>query len=89
MITLGELAESLDLAFKGDAGRELNGLAPLDLACAGEVSFLSDRSFLPALKNTRAEAVVLHPDFASSCPVDYILSENLVLDIMDFLFLYR
>ncbi len=76
MITLGELAESLGLTFNGEPRRELKGLASLDIAGAGDVSFLSDRSFVASLEKTRAAAVVLHPDYASYCPVDYILSDD-------------
>ena len=75
MITLGELAESLGLTFNGESGRELKRLASLDLAGSGDVS-LSDRAFVPSLEKTRAGAVILHPDYASYCPVDYILSED-------------
>ena len=76
MITLGELAESLGLTFYGESGRELKRLASLDLAGSGDVSFLSDRAFVSSLEKTRAEAVILHPDYASYCPVDYILSDD-------------
>ena len=48
MITLGELAESLGLTFNGESGRELKRLASLDLAGSGDVSFLSDRAFVPS-----------------------------------------
>ena len=65
MITLGELAESLGLTFHGESGRVLKRLASLDLAGSGDVSFLSDRAFVSSLEKTRAEAVILHPDYAS------------------------
>ena len=35
-----------------------------------------DNFFVPSLEKTRAEAVILHPDYASYCPVDYILSDD-------------
>ena len=76
MITLGELAESLGLTFHGESGRVLKRLASLDLAGSGDVSFLSDRAFVSSLEKTRAAAVILHPDYASYCPVDYILSDD-------------
>ena len=46
----------------------LTGPAPLHLAGPGEVSFLDNRRYLPALKATRAGAVIVHPDMAGHVP---------------------
>jgi UDP-3-O-[3-hydroxymyristoyl] glucosamine N-acyltransferase len=46
----------------------LSGVAPLQTAGAGEVSFLSNRKYLPALEQTAAGAVIVHPDLAARVP---------------------
>jgi UDP-3-O-[3-hydroxymyristoyl] glucosamine N-acyltransferase len=46
----------------------LRGPAPLQSAAADEVSFLDNRRYLPALKATRAGAVIVHPDMAAQVP---------------------
>ena len=46
----------------------LRGVAPLQTATPDELSFLDNRRYLPALKETRAGAVILHPDMAAHVP---------------------
>lgn len=46
----------------------LSGIAPLQTAGPGELSFLDNRRYLPALRTTRAGAVIVHPDLAASVP---------------------
>ncbi len=46
----------------------LSGVAALDTAGPGDVSFLHDRRYAAALATTRAGAVVIHPDHAASLP---------------------
>ena len=46
----------------------LAGVAPLQTATADQVSFLSNRKYLPALALTGAGAVVVHPDLAARVP---------------------
>lgn len=46
----------------------LSGPAPLQAAGPEEVSFLDNRRYLPALKATRAGAVIVHPDMAGHVP---------------------
>ena len=46
----------------------LNGIAPLQTAGPNEVSFLDNRRFVSALKQTSAGAVIVHPDFQDSVP---------------------
>jgi len=44
------------------------GIAPLQLAGPEEVSFLDNKRYLPALANTQAGAVIVHPDLAGRVP---------------------
>lgn len=46
----------------------LAGVAPLQTAGPDEVSFLSNRKYLPALEQTGAGAVIVHPDLAARVP---------------------
>jgi len=46
----------------------LTGVAPLQTAGPGEVSFLDNRKYRPALAQTRAGAVIVHPDLAAEVP---------------------
>lgn len=46
----------------------LHGVAPLQTAGSGHVSFLDNRKYLDALAATTAGAVILHPDLAGRVP---------------------
>ncbi len=50
----------------------LTGVAPLQTAGSGEVSFLSNRKYLPALEQTCAGAVIVHPDLAARVPATVV-----------------
>ena len=76
MITLGELAQRYDLVLSGDAQRPVSGLAALSGAGPDDISFLSNKRHLSHLGNTRAAAVILHPDHVADCPVDSLACDN-------------
>lgn len=62
---------SVAAAAGGTAGSQelfFSGVAALHLAENDEVSFLDNRRYLPALEQTRAGAVLVHPDLASHVP---------------------
>ena len=67
MITLGELADRLGLAFSGDAARELCSIAPLGAAQGDQVAFISNKKYLSQLADTRAGAVILKPEWQDDC----------------------
>lgn len=46
----------------------LHGIAPLQTAGPDAVSFLDNKKYLPQLAETRAGAVILHPDLADRVP---------------------
>ncbi len=48
--------------------RVLTGVAPLQTARPDEVSFLDNRRYAEALKETRAGAVIVHPDMVDRVP---------------------
>jgi UDP-3-O-[3-hydroxymyristoyl] glucosamine N-acyltransferase len=51
-----------------DRALMLAGVGPLQAAEPDELSFLDNRRYLPALKATRAGAVIVHPDMAAHVP---------------------
>jgi len=59
---LGEIAGKLGCALQGDASLEITGVAGIEEARAGELTFLANRKYRPALAGTRASAVILSKD---------------------------
>jgi UDP-3-O-[3-hydroxymyristoyl] glucosamine N-acyltransferase len=69
-VRLRELAERLHCHLEGDGDIEIHGIAGLDHAGPGEVSFLSNPRYTRALGETRASAVILGQDApAAPCAV--------------------
>jgi UDP-3-O-[3-hydroxymyristoyl] glucosamine N-acyltransferase len=56
---LGEIAAKLGCAVEGDANLEITGVAAIEEAKPGELTFLADRKYRPALQTTRASAVIV------------------------------
>jgi len=54
---LKELAERLECRLEGEPGVEIRGVAGIEQAGLGEVTFLANRRYVPNLKTTRASAV--------------------------------
>jgi UDP-3-O-[3-hydroxymyristoyl] glucosamine N-acyltransferase len=51
-----------------DLSRRLTGIAPLDQAEAGDLTFVADAKFAAALESTKAGAVLTHARFANRAP---------------------
>jgi UDP-3-O-[3-hydroxymyristoyl] glucosamine N-acyltransferase len=56
--TLGQLAQALGATLEGDAARVVTGVAPLESAGPGDVSFLTDARYRAAAQSSRAGAFV-------------------------------
>jgi len=56
---LQELAEKLGCRLEGDPQVEVTGVAGIDQAQPGQVTFLANRRYSPLLKTTKAEAVFI------------------------------
>ena len=76
MVTLGALADELELDCRGDAGTRLTGVATIQDAGPEHLTFLANASYRRYLAATRAGAVILGPDDAADCPVDCLVSDN-------------
>jgi UDP-3-O-[3-hydroxymyristoyl] glucosamine N-acyltransferase len=58
-LTLKELAERLDCRLEGDGATEITGVAGLERAQPGDLSFFTNARYAPALQATRASAVLV------------------------------
>ena len=56
---LQELAQKLGCRLDGPISTEIHGVAGIDRAVAGQLTFLANRRYSPLLKSTRASAVLL------------------------------
>lgn len=56
---LGDIAKILGCELEGDSNLEINGVAGIDEAPPGALTFLVNRKYRPALETTRASAVLL------------------------------
>lgn len=74
--TLAELAERCEASVRGDAGVRIRGVATLQHAGQGELSFLANPHYRRYLGVTHAAAVVLAPVDADACPVPALVSPN-------------
>jgi UDP-3-O-[3-hydroxymyristoyl] glucosamine N-acyltransferase len=77
---LQEIAEKLGCTMEGDGTLEISGVAGLDDACPGDLTFLSNRKYMRSLETTRASAVLIAPEEACPKNVAALRSKNPYLD---------
>lgn len=65
---LGTIAEAAGARFTGEAGRLFTGVAPVADAGPGDVAYVEGRRHLPALRTTRAGAVLVAPGSEAEVP---------------------
>jgi UDP-3-O-[3-hydroxymyristoyl] glucosamine N-acyltransferase len=73
---LGALADAVGAKLLGDPETMITGVATLQHAQAGEISFLANPSYRRYLSTTNASAVILSEKDASACPTSVLVSEN-------------
>src|SRR5512140_156978 len=56
---LGDIAERLGCELHGDAAIEIHGMAPIEDAAPGTLSFVANPRYRPYLQSTRAAAVIV------------------------------
>jgi UDP-3-O-[3-hydroxymyristoyl] glucosamine N-acyltransferase len=76
---LGEIGKRLGCEMEGDAGLEITGVAGIEEARAGELTFLVNRKYRPALATTRASAILISREEAA-VPIAALRSANPYLD---------
>ena len=74
--TLGQLAERLGATLRGDADKPISGLATLQDAQAGQLSFLANPQYRKFLPDSQAAAVLLSPADAEGYAGDALLVAN-------------
>jgi UDP-3-O-[3-hydroxymyristoyl] glucosamine N-acyltransferase len=69
-VTVGELARRLECPVEGDDGVEINGIAKIETAGPGDLTFLANPKFVSALSTTKAGAIIAPPGVdGAPCPV--------------------
>jgi UDP-3-O-[3-hydroxymyristoyl] glucosamine N-acyltransferase len=76
---LREIAEKLGCTVGGDAQLDITGVAGIEDAQSGDLTFLANRKYRPALDTTRASAVLIAPD-AGPVRIAALRSANPYLD---------
>lgn len=73
---LTDLANALGATLKGDSGQTVTGIATLNAAQSGDVSFLSNPAYASQLKSTQATAVIVHQNQADLCPAAALIVDD-------------
>ncbi len=76
---LGEIADRLACKLEGDAGIEIEGVAGIEEAAPGQLTFLANRRYRPAVATTFASAILIAPD-GGDVPISALRSKNPYLD---------
>lgn len=76
---LGEIAEKLGCELEGEAGLEITDVAGIEEATAGELTFLVNRKYRPALRATKASAILVSRE-EGEVPMASLRSANPYLD---------
>ncbi len=74
--SLYELSQHLQADLQGDPNCIITSIAPLDKAQTGQISFLHSPRYKKFLSSTQASAVVLSPDDAADCSINYLVMKN-------------
>src|SRR3989338_8456216 len=75
-VTLAELARRFGGRVRGNPDIQVDRVAPLDRAGPRDISFATNRKYLPQLVCTGAGAVILAPDIAEIFSGNALISEN-------------
>ena len=73
MRTLGQLAEHVGGRVHGEADCQINGVATLQNAKAGDISFLANPRYTRFLASTAASAVIVGDDYRDACPANALV----------------
>jgi len=75
-IPLKTLADSVGVRLKGDPHCLIDGVATLEKAGEGDLSFLSHRAYKKYLRDTRASAVIIGAEDEIDCTTHALVSSN-------------
>lgn len=74
--SLGELARRTGAELAGTEGIEITGVATLEDAGPGDISFLANDRYRHQLAGTKASAVIVSPEHAEKCQTDALITKN-------------
>ena len=74
--TLAELADRSGATLHGDGACAITGVASLESADEGQISFLTSTQYRKYLATTRASAVILRAEDLSACDTNALVSDN-------------
>jgi UDP-3-O-[3-hydroxymyristoyl] glucosamine N-acyltransferase len=74
--SLLELAQRLELELIGDPAQIVTGIATLEKAVPGQLSFFHNPAYRSQLLVTRASAVILSKEHAALCPTACLVTAN-------------
>jgi UDP-3-O-[3-hydroxymyristoyl] glucosamine N-acyltransferase len=74
--SLADLADLVGGRVSGDPSTVISGVAPLDTAEAGQISFLANPRYQGRLSGCRASAIIVHPSLQGSVGIPLLLAEN-------------
>jgi len=75
-ITLAQLASRLGCEFDGDATCQISGIATLQDASEGELSFLASSKYRADLATTAASVVIVAAQDRDACPVNTLIAKD-------------
>lgn len=75
VMELSELAEKLNCTLRGAGGAQINGLATLERARPGDLSFLTNPKYFKAAEQSRASAIIAGPD-CPPLPMPLLIHDN-------------
>lgn len=73
---LGDIADYLQLPLKGDPQLMIEGIAALETAQPGQISFLANSKLEKALADCRASALIVRPEYQGHSQAALLLSDN-------------
>jgi UDP-3-O-[3-hydroxymyristoyl] glucosamine N-acyltransferase len=76
ILSLADIQAKLGGQLVGDGSVQIEAIAPLAEATAGQISFLSQRKYAPLLATTQATALILPLEAAGHFPRPHVLTEN-------------
>ena len=90
-LTLANLALKLNGDIVGDSKIKLNNIAKIEYAKKGDITFLSNKKYLPWLKKTKASLIIVNKDFDIKmyktlnflCVEDSYLAFNQLLQLLN------
>src|SRR5258707_10747073 len=76
---LREIAGALGCRLAGDGETEITGVAGMEHACAGHLTFLANPKYAPKVKHTKASAILV-AEALQDMDIACLVSENPYLD---------